>query len=119
MQASPEIMLQACRGIAYILEAIPQSSNDIVRHGSIAPLCSKLMAIQYIDVAEQALMTLHKISKDQTSLAQLLEARGVSAVLSYLDFFPLSVQRTGMETVANMCKKVSVETLHLVHIALA
>lgn len=106
-------MLQACRGIAYILEAIPQSSNDIVRHGSIAPLCSKLMAIQYIDVAEQALMTLHKISKDQTSLAQLLEARGVSAVLSYLDFFPLSVQRTGMETVANMCKKVSVETLHL------
>jgi len=114
VQASPEIMLQACRGIAYILEAIPQASADIVRYGSIAPLCSKLMAIQYIDVAEQALMTLHKISKDHASHAQLLQARGVSAVLSYLDFFPLSVQRTGMETVSNMCKRVSLESLHLV-----
>lgn len=107
-------MLQACRGIAYILEAIPQSSADVVRYGSIPPLCAKLMAIQYIDVAEQALMTLHKISKDQSSHSQLLQARGVSAVLSYLDFFPLSVQRTGMETVSNMCKRVSVDTLSLV-----
>lgn len=114
VQASPEIMLQACRGIAYILEAIPQSSADVVRYGSIAPLCSKLMAIQYIDVAEQALMTLHKISKDHASHSQLLQARGVSAVLSYLDFFPLSVQRTGMETVSNMCKRVSMDSLHLV-----
>ena len=72
-EASPEIMLQACRGIAYILEAIPQASPDVVRHGSIAPLCSKLMAIQYIDVAEQALMTLHKISKDNSSHSQLLQ----------------------------------------------
>ena len=107
-------MLQACRGIAYILEAIPQSSADVVRYGSIAPLCSKLMSIQYIDVAEQALMTLHKISKDPASHSQLLQARGVSAVLSYLDFFPLSVQRTGMETVSNMCKRVSIDSLHLV-----
>ena len=113
-EASPEIMLQACRGIAYILEAIPQASPDVVRHGSIAPLCSKLMAIQYIDVAEQALMTLHKISKDNSSHSQLLQNRSVSAVLSYLDFFPLSVQRTGMETVSNMCKRVSVENLHMV-----
>eukprot|EP00960_Hanusia_phi_P059118 764079-Hanusia_phi.AAC.5 len=102
-ESSPEIMLHACRAIQYIMEIIPQSSSAVVQFGSIPPLCSKLKSIEYIDVAEQALLTLHKISKDHA--VHLLRAEGVSAVLSFLDFFPITVQRTGMTTVANMCRR--------------
>jgi E3 ubiquitin-protein ligase TRIP12 len=111
-EASAEIMLLSCRAIAYIIEAIPGSSAAVVHFGSIPPLCAKLMAIEYIDVAEQALLTLHKISVEHAG--QLLRARGIPAVLSYLDFFPISVQRTGMSTVANMCKRVTADCLPLV-----
>ena len=108
-EASAEIMLLACRAIAYIIEAIPGSSAAVVHFGSITPLCNKLMAIEYIDVAEQALLTLHKISNEHAG--QLLRARGIPAVLSHLDFFPISSQRTGMMTVANMCKRVNSESI--------
>ena len=111
-ELSPEIMLHACRAIQYIMEIIPQSSSAVVQFGSIPPLCSKLKSIEYIDVAEQALLTLHKISKDHA--VHLLRAEGVSAVLSFLDFFPITVQRTGMTTVANMCRRVNSDTLPLV-----
>lgn len=57
-------MLLACRSIAYLLDSIPGSSSAVVHFGCIPPLCTKLMTIDYIDVAEQALLTLHKISQD-------------------------------------------------------
>jgi E3 ubiquitin-protein ligase TRIP12 len=47
-----------------MLESIPGSSAAVVHFGCIPPLCAKLMMIDYIDVAEQALLTLHKISVD-------------------------------------------------------
>lgn len=51
-----EIMLLACRCIANMMEAIPASTTAVVYTGAVPVLVSKLLAIQYVDLAEQALI---------------------------------------------------------------
>lgn len=50
---NPEIMLLAIRALTYLLDARPSSAEAIARHGGITVLCGKLLAIEYLDVAEQ------------------------------------------------------------------
>lgn len=52
---NPETMLLACRCLSNMMEAIPSSVNAAVYGGAVPVLCSKLLEIQYIDLAEQAL----------------------------------------------------------------
>ena len=37
-------------------------SSSIVRHGAVTVLCGRLLAIEYIDLAEQSLQALEKLS---------------------------------------------------------
>lgn len=50
-----EMMLLACRCLANLMEALPGSSHSVVHAGAVPVLCSKLLEIQYIDLAEQTL----------------------------------------------------------------
>ena len=52
---NPDIMLLSTRALTHLIEAIPKSSKIIVENGAIPIFCSKLLIIQYIDVAEQSL----------------------------------------------------------------
>ena len=52
---NPNIMLLASRCLANLMEALPQSTGTVVYSGAVPVLCSKLLEIQYIDLAEQAL----------------------------------------------------------------
>ena len=52
---NPDIMLLASRCLANLMEALPQSTGTVVYSGAVPVLCSKLLEIQYIDLAEQAL----------------------------------------------------------------
>ena len=53
MDYNPEMMLLACRAIANMTEALPNSVGQIIGAGVIPVVCSKLMSIEYIDLAEQ------------------------------------------------------------------
>ena len=55
MEDIPEAQLLACRCMANLIEAIPGSAHTIVYHGAIPVLCSKLIMITDIDLAEQTL----------------------------------------------------------------
>ena len=99
-----EMMLVACRCIANLMEALPQSTGNIVYNGAVEILCQKLLEIQYIDVAEQALTTLEKISVEFPS--EIVRKGGLGACLNYLDFFATSTQRTAVTTAANSCKNI-------------
>jgi E3 ubiquitin-protein ligase TRIP12 len=55
---NPDIMLLASRCLANLMEALPQSTGTVVYSGAVPVLCSKLLEIQYIDLAEQALSVL-------------------------------------------------------------
>lgn len=54
-EENPEIMLLACRCLANLMEAIRGSTANVVYGGAVPILCNKLLDIQFIDLAEQAL----------------------------------------------------------------
>lgn len=54
-EENPEIMLLACRSLANLMEAIRGSVANVVHGGAVPVLCQKLLDIQFIDLAEQAL----------------------------------------------------------------
>lgn len=51
-----EAQLLACRCLANLMEALPGCGHTLVYHGAIPVLCSKLVEISYIDLAEQTLL---------------------------------------------------------------
>ena len=54
-EGNPEMMLLACRCIANLMEAMPPSTANVVYGGAVPVLCQKLLRIDFIDLAEQAL----------------------------------------------------------------
>lgn len=50
-----EEQLLACRCLANLMEAMPGSAHTLVYHGAVPVLCSKLLEIQFIDLAEQTI----------------------------------------------------------------
>nr|KMM65153.1 thyroid hormone receptor interactor 12 [Coccidioides posadasii RMSCC 3488] len=111
-EENPEIMLLACRCLANLMEAIRGSVANVVYGGAVPVLCRKLLDIQFIDLAEQALSTLAKISVDFP--ASIVREGGLTACLTYLDFFPTSTQRTAVTTAANCCRNLPTDSFHVV-----
>lgn len=50
---NPDTMLLALRAITNLCDVFPRSSGFLVRHDAVPALCQRLMAIEYLDVAEQ------------------------------------------------------------------
>lgn len=50
-----QAQLLACRCLANLLEVSPGTSHTIVSHDGVRVLCSKLVTIEYIELAEQVL----------------------------------------------------------------
>ncbi|TQE09362.1 hypothetical protein C1H46_004999 [Malus baccata] len=102
-----DIMLLAIRAITYLCDVYPKSSGFLVRHDAVPALCQRLMAIEYLDVAEQCLQALEKMSREQPLAC--LQSGAIMAVLNYIDFFSTSIQRVALSTVVNICKKLPSE----------
>jgi E3 ubiquitin-protein ligase TRIP12 len=103
-EENPEMMLLACRCIANLMEALRGSVANVVYGGAVPVLCQKLLDIQYIDVAEQALSTLSKVSIDFPG--SIVREGGLTACLQFLDFFATGTQRTAVTTAANCCRNI-------------
>ncbi|KAJ3996321.1 hypothetical protein F5050DRAFT_1571693 [Lentinula boryana] len=100
-----EAQVLACRCLANLMEALPGVAHTVVYHGAIPVLCSKLIEISYIDLAEQTLSTMEKISEEFPS--SIVREGGLAALLNYLDFFSIAVQRTALQAASNCCRNVS------------
>lgn len=55
-ETNADIMLLAIRAITYLCDVHPRSSAFLVRHDAVPALCQRLMAIEYLDVAEQVML---------------------------------------------------------------
>ena len=115
-EENPEIMLLACRCLANLMEAIPASAANVVYGGAVPVLCQKLVDITFIDFAEQALSTLEKISVEYPT--SIVREGGLSACLSYLEFFATSTQRTAVTTAANCCRNIPLDSFSVVRDAM-
>ncbi|XP_008805036.2 E3 ubiquitin-protein ligase UPL4-like [Phoenix dactylifera] len=111
-ETSPDVMLLAVRALTYICDGMPRMADALVRHGALPVLCGKLLAIEYLDVAEQSLEALEKISRSEP--VHCLQAGTIMAALGFIDFFSTSMQRVALSTVANVCKKLPLDCSSLV-----
>ncbi|KAJ3411244.1 Ubiquitin fusion degradation protein 4 [Chytridiales sp. JEL 0842] len=103
---NPEVLLLACRCLSNLLEANPSAAMYVTSNGGVDVLVSKLMSIEYIDLAEQVLTVLEKVSNEYPS--SIIKANGLLACLQYIDFFGLHVQRTAMTIAANATRGLSI-----------
>lgn len=104
---NPDLMLLAARALTFLADVYPPSSGSIIRHGAVPAFCARLLTIEYIDLAEQSLQALEKLSHEHA--AQLLRAGALVAVLSYVDFFQTGVQRVAVATAANICRGLTLQ----------
>ncbi|KAL3631669.1 E3 ubiquitin-protein ligase upl3 [Castilleja foliolosa] len=103
-ESNPDIMLLAARALTHLVDVLPSSCAAVVHYGAVSCFVARLLTIEYMDLAEQSLQALKKISQEHPTAC--LRAGALMAVLSYLDFFSTGVQRVALVTAANMCKKL-------------
>ncbi|CAH8305538.1 unnamed protein product [Eruca vesicaria subsp. sativa] len=103
-ESNPDIMLLAARALTHLCDVLPSSCAAVVHYGAVSCFVARLLTIEYMDLAEQSLQALKKISLEHPTAC--LRAGALMAVLSYLDFFSTGVQRVALSTAANMCKKL-------------
>ncbi|ERN04907.1 E3 ubiquitin-protein ligase UPL4 isoform X1 [Amborella trichopoda] len=111
-EGEPDTMLLAVRALTHLCDVMPKSCAIVVRHNAVHAFCARLMAVQYVDVAEQCLRALEKISRDHA--AACLHSGAIMAVLPIVDFFSTGIQRVALSTAANICKKLDHQSYPLV-----
>ncbi len=70
-----EAQVLACRCLANLMEALPGVAHTVVYHGAIPVLCSKLIEISYIDLAEQTLSVSIHIPHISPKIVQIFHRR--------------------------------------------
>ncbi|KAH3757845.1 E3 ubiquitin-protein ligase UPL3 [Pelomyxa schiedti] len=99
----PMEKLYASRALAHILEAIPNIGNTMVASGTAQVLCETLRQCGWDDLTDQTLSTLCKLSVQNP--VPVLRAGGLLSVMQNLDFFTENMQRSAIQTVANLCRQ--------------
>ncbi len=102
-----EIMLLGVRALCGLMEALPQSCATIIGAHGVEQLCAKLLMITYVDVAEECIRAIHRLAMEAPG--PVLREGAMAAVLAYLDFFSVSVQRRAVEAASHMCRGATAE----------
>ncbi|KAK2079957.1 hypothetical protein QBZ16_002352 [Prototheca wickerhamii] len=106
---SPDAALLAARALTFLADVSGPCAAAVVRHGAAPALVARLLSIEYIDLAEQALQAIQKLAAEHPGV--VLRAGALPAVLAYVDFFPLGVQRAAVGTAAALCAALGRGTL--------
>ncbi|KAG7173482.1 E3 ubiquitin-protein ligase TRIP12-like [Homarus americanus] len=110
MEHNFDMMNHACRALTYMMEALPRSSAVVV--DAVPVFLEKLQVIQCMDVAEQSLTALDMLSRKHSKA--ILQAHGVSACLTYIDFFSTGAQRAALSITANCCQNLTADEFHFI-----
>ena len=101
---NPDVKLLAARAVTLLLDVYPPSARLVSQCGGVMVFCENLLSIEYIDLAEQSIQALGKMSESYPEL--LLDPNQgnvLDAVLSFVDFFQIGMQRIAVATAANVC----------------
>ena len=110
LEHNPELMLLAVRAMTSMADILPNTRGAFVRAGALPTLCKKLLAIEYIDVAEQSLSALEKLTRGYYG-SKAAEAGALTAALSHLDFFGAGMQGVSMQMASNVCAEYPTKAL--------
>ncbi|CEF61963.1 E3 ubiquitin-protein ligase TRIP12 [Strongyloides ratti] len=98
-----ELMLVASRCISNLLEVLPRTYTIV--NETVPYLLQKLERIECIDVAEQCLIALEHITRRSAKL--VLNAGGIPAAISHVDFFSMPSQRLSFQIAANCANHIT------------
>ena len=90
--AGNAVVNSALLAIFNIMETIPLHMPAFVNSGCIRPLVAVLENVEFIDTHEQAVSVLNKLAPEHS--LDIASSGGLSAVLTYLDFFDAATQRS-------------------------
>eukprot|EP00210_Caulerpa_lentillifera_P003510 g3349.t1 len=107
-----DVTLKAIRCLGTFARSLPSSCSSMVSHGAVPALCTRLLSMEVIDVAEESIRAIKYISKE--SPESCLTNGALCAVLSYLDFFSQHERRDAVESAAHMCHGLKAENCDLV-----
>merc|ERR1719506_1021133 len=99
-ETAAQAMLLCCRCLFNVIDILPPTTRIVTAAGGLPALCANLLNVAYIDVAELAVAIVERISEDQP--LQVLKAGGLQAILMFLDFFQIAVQRQAANSAALM-----------------
>ena len=85
LEHNPELMLLAVRAMTSMADILPNTRGAFVRAGALPTLCQKLFAIEYIDVAEQSLSALEKLTRGYYG-SKAAEAGALTAAVHRFEF---------------------------------
>lgn len=89
-QATRKVIAANC--LHMLLDVAPQSARTAANGDGIQVLCQQLQQIEYIDLAERIVLVLQQLASETPG--RLLEQGGLKAMLEFVEFFPIAVQRT-------------------------
>jgi len=97
------VALLAMRCLNHMWTAYPPSRAIAVKHGEIIQhLCDKLRSIGFVDMAEEALRGLLKLSEDHAT--DIVRGDGIVVVMAFMDFFRMNTQRVVMRVVETLSR---------------
>lgn len=76
--------------IFHILELFPNAGKLMVQIGGIALLCEKMQKFEYIDVAENSIKALEKLSVEYGE--EILNNGTIPLIMNIIDFFYINIQ---------------------------
>lgn len=108
--SNSEILLNSMTCITLILDTLPELSEVLVQYNGISLICEKMNNSGFIDLSEQAIRALEKISLEFP--LETLEARAIENVVSMIDYFDAEVQKKVLNIICNSIK--ALESIEMV-----
>nr|CCC95946.1 unnamed protein product [Trypanosoma congolense IL3000] len=105
-----DLVILAARVLTYMVDAISSSVYVLSAEGGIDVLLQNLTEIKDIELSEQCLTCLEKVTENSSCASILLQNMGVSVLLTFIDFFSTASQRKAWLSVVAMCRCITVET---------
>ena len=110
----PDISLYALISVNNLFDSVANSHNTFASVGGIAPLCSKILNLEYIDLAEQGIKTLDRLAYEHSS--SILNEGIFSSLVGMMDFFEKSTQIKIVSCAVTIASTVSSEDMLINHI---
>ncbi|KEG12995.1 E3 ubiquitin-protein ligase TRIP12 [Trypanosoma grayi] len=107
-----DLMILAARALTYLVDAISSTVYVLGSEGGVEAILLHLQEVKDIELSEQCLTCVEKITQNTNGAVMVLQKGGAKALLIYVDFFSSSSQRKAWTSVAAMCRRVDVLSFH-------
>ena len=98
----PEISLISLNCLNYILDINPHSTNHIIKYNGVQKIISMTQNVESIENVENAIKCIEKMSFENPYI--LIEKNAFINILTFIDFFELSIRKSALKACVNMSK---------------